>query len=316
MNKFNRSSFATILALFIMIFAGSDGLAAETALIAKIGSVQVTEQDVQREIDKRIPMQVSFHGGMKGEKLEKIRAEAKEALIVRAYKVQYALDNEIAVSGKAVDAEWAAVLAKNPQLAEVPAVQQEALKKELYFDLLAKQAEDTVVNSKVAVSDDEVRKYYDNNRGHFLRAKLFKASHILVKVDPAENAEGKEAKRQKAEKLLERAKAGEDFYNLAYYESDDRSRYVGGSLGSFHANQAVPEFSEALQKMKPGDVAGPLKTLYGYHIVKLDDVQPEKQLSFDESAANIRERLTGEKRTKLYDSWMAGMRQKYPLQTP
>lgn len=316
MNKFNRSSFATILALFIMIFAGSDGLAAETALIAKIGSVQVTEQDVQREIDKRIPMQVSFHGGMKGEKLEKIRAEAKEALIVRAYKVQYALDNEIAVSGKAVDAEWATVLAKNPQLAEVPAVQQEALKKELYFDLLAKQAEDTVVNSKVAVSDDEVRKYYDNNRGHFLRAKLFKASHILVKVDPAENAEGKEAKRQKAEKLLERAKAGEDFYNLAYYESDDRSRYVGGSLGSFHANQAVPEFSEALQKMKPGDVAGPLKTLYGYHIVKLDDVQPEKQLSFDESAANIRERLTGEKRTKLYDSWMAGMRQKYPLQTP
>lgn len=316
MNKFNRSSFATILALFIMIFAGSDGLAAETALIAKIGSVQVTEQDVQREIDKRIPMQVSFHGGMKGEKLEKIRAEAKDALIARAYKVQYALDNEIAVSGKAVDAEWATALAKNPQLAEVPAVQQEALKKELYFDLLAKQAEDTVVNSKVAVSDDEVRKYYDNNRGHFLRAKLFKASHILVKVDPAENAEGKEAKRQKAEKLLERAKAGEDFYNLAYYESDDRSRYVGGSLGSFHANQAVPEFSEALQKMKPGDVAGPLKTLYGYHIVKLDDVQPEKQLSFDESAANIRERLTGEKRTKLYDSWMAGMRQKYPLQTP
>jgi parvulin-like peptidyl-prolyl isomerase len=316
MNKLNRYGVAIALGLSVMIIGGVDRVMAETGLVAKVGSVQVTEQDVQREIEKRIPMQLSFHGGMKPEKLEKIRAEAKEVLINRAYKIQYALDNEIAVSAKAVDAEWMAAVAKTPQLVNIPAAQQEALKKELYLDLLAKQAEETVVNSKVSVSDEEIKRYYDNNRGQFLRSKLFKASHIFVKVDPAETAEEKAAKQQKAEKLFERAKAGEDFYNLAYYESDDRSRYVGGSLGSFHANQAIPEFSEVLQKMKPGEVAGPIKTLYGYHIVKLDDIQPEKQLSFEESAANIKERLTEEKRAKLYESWMAGLRQKYPLQTP
>lgn len=316
MNVLGKYGVALSLVLISAVAGLAEPVPAEPGLVAKVGNILVTERELKREIDKRIPMQVSFHGGMKADKLEKIRNEAKEALIARSYKVQYALDNEIAVDAKAVDAEWAAALAKYPQIATLAANDQEFLKKELYFELLAQRAEETVVTSKVVVSDAEVRQYYDSNRDQFLRTKLFKASHVFVKVDPAETAEAKEAKRQKAEKLLERAKSGEDFYNLAYYESDDRSRYVGGSLGSFHANQVVPEFGEVLQKMKPGDVAGPIKTLYGYHIIKLDDVQPEKQLSFDESAANIRERLTDERRNKLYNDWMGSLRQKYPVHTP
>lgn len=316
MNMPVKYGFALLLLLSISLRADNVLAAAEAGFIAKVGNVAVTEQDLQREIEKRIPMQVSFHGGMKQEKLDKIRAEAKEALVVRSYKVQYALDNEIAVDPKAFDAEWSAALAKTPQLGQIPAAQQEYLKKELYLDLLAKVAEDRAVAGKVSVTDADIKAYYDKNRSQFLRAKLFKASHIFVKVDPGETAESKELKRQKAEKLLERAKSGEDFYNLAYYESDDRSRYVGGSLGSFHANQMVPEFSNVMQKMKPGDVAGPIKTLYGYHIVKLDDVQPEKQMSFEESADNIRTRLTEERRTGLYEAWMDSLRKKYPLQTP
>ena len=226
------------------------------AVVAKIGNVAVTQDQVQREIEKQLPMQVSFHGGMKPERLEKIRNDAKEKLIARAYKVQYALDNEIAVSAKAVDEAWAAIAGNNPKIAELPAAQVDILKKDLYFDLLAKRAEDVVVNAKVAVSDEEMKSYYAKNKNQFLREKLFKASQIFVKVDPAASAEEKAARLQKAEKLLERAKAGEDFYNLAYYESDDRSRYVGGSLGSFHSGQVVPAFDAVLQKMKPGDIAG------------------------------------------------------------
>jgi len=308
--------------LMIVISAFAVGIAMpvqgadESNVIAKVGSIVVTKEDVQREIERRLPLQVSFHGEMKAEKIEKIRAEAKEALITRAYKVQYALDNEISVNAKAVDDAWSSALAKNPKLAAVPAVQAENFKRELYLDLLAKQTENVVVNSKVAVTDEEVRKYYDANKSQFLRAKLFKASQVFVKVDPAASAEEKAARRQKAEKILERAKAGEDFYNLAYYESDDRSRYVGGSLGSFHSGQVVPEFDTILQKMKPGDVAGPIQTLNGYHVVKLDDVQPEKQMSLEESAVNLKARLSEEKRKKLYSEWLEALHRKYPLQSP
>jgi parvulin-like peptidyl-prolyl isomerase len=316
MSLLKTSCLVTAFLLLTGITASAVQAFAETGQIAKVGNVVVTEQELQAEIQKRIPMQVSFHGAMKPEKLEKIRAEAKDALINRAYKVQYALDNEIVVSAKTLDDAWAAIIAKNPKVVEAAPTQADALKKELYFDLLAKQAEEVSVDNKVSVSDDEIKQYYEHNKEKFLQAKLFKASHIFIKVDPADTAEEKEAKRQKADKLLERAKNGEDFYNLAYYESDDRTRYVGGSLGSFHAGQTVPEFEAVLQKMKPGDVAGPIKTLYGYHVVKLDDVQAEKQLSFQEAAVNIRSRLAEGKRAKLYEDWMAGLRSKYPLQTP
>lgn len=306
---------ASICCLLGVSFA-TDSLAEEAPrkVFAKVGSITIDEQDVQREIQKRIPMQISFHGGIKPEKLEKIRTEAEAAVIERSYKVQYALDRELAVDAGTLEAEWSAALAKNPGLAAAGPGELEKSKSALYFELLAKKAEAEAVNSRVTVSDEEVKAYYEQNKNQFFQPKLFKASHVFVKVDPAETLEEKAAKLKKAEKLMERAKAGEDFYNLAYYESDDRSRYVGGSLGSFHAGQTVREFDAALQQLKPGEIAGPVKTLYGYHIIKLDDVQEGRQLTFDQAAGKIRTKLTEEKRKKLFDEWMSALRQKYPLQ--
>lgn len=308
----------TPLGIVLGVLSAAISFAADSSpkVFAKVGSITIEEQDVQREIQRRVPMQVSFHGGIKPEKLEQIRKEAEAAVVERAYKVQYALEKELSVDARDVDSEWSAALAKNPGIAGASPQELAKLKAMLYFELLAKKSEDEAVNKKVVVSDEEVKEYYEKNRNQFFQPKLFKASHVFVKVDPAETVEEKTAKRQKAEKLMERARSGEDFYNLAYYESDDRSRYVGGSLGSFHAGQTVREFDAALQQLKPGEIAGPVKTLYGYHIIKLDDIQEGRQLTFDQASAKIRSTLTEGKRKKLYEEWMNALRQKYPLQNP
>jgi parvulin-like peptidyl-prolyl isomerase len=308
-----------LLALAMLVVFG---VAAETVqgadagqgVVATVGKATITEEDVQREIQKRLPMQVSFHGGIKPERLEKIKAEAKDEVIARAYKVQYAQASGIALDAGAVDAEWAAILAKNPKAAEAAPQEIAKFKAALGNELLAKKAEDAAVNARVQVTDADVRQYYETNKDQYFQPKLFKASHVFVKVNPSATPEEKAALQQRAEKLMERARAGEDFYNLAYYESDDRSRYVGGSLGSFHAGQTVREFDAALQQMKPGEIAGPVQTLYGYHIIRLDDVQEARQLTFDEAAERIRSRLKEERRKQLYEEWMAGLRQQYPLQ--
>lgn len=308
----------TPVGIVLGVLAAAISFAADPTpkVFAKVGSITIEEQDVQREIQRRVPMQVSFHGGIKPEKLEQIRKEAEAAVVERAYKVQYALEKELSVDAKDVDSEWSAALAKNPGIAGSSPQELAKLKAMLYFELLAKKSEDVAVSKQVVVSDEEVKEYYEKNRNQFFQPKLFKASHVFVKVDPAETVEEKAAKRQKADKLMERAKSGEDFYNLAYYESDDRSRYVGGSLGSFHTGQTVREFDAALQQLKPGEIAGPVKTLYGYHIIKLDDVQEGRQLTFDQASAKIRSTLTEGKRKKLYEDWMNALRQKYPLQNP
>lgn len=312
MVKLKRCLMATSL-LMLCGFVVAGLLLAQEAPLVKVGKVAISVEELQVELQKRLPM-VGFHGEIKPEKLDQIKAEAKQTLITRAYAVNYAIDQKIEIDGQALDADWTAFKAKNPGIAKATPEQVAKLKELRQRELLAKKAEEQAVDNKVSVSDEEARKYYEANKSVYFQGKLFKASHILIKVDPSSNAEEKAAQKAKADKLMERAKAGEDFFNLAYYESDDRSKYVGGSLGSFHAGQTVPEFDAQIQKMKAGEVAGPVQTLYGYHIIKLDDVQEPRQLTFEQAVDKVKVRLKEEKRKKLYEEWMNGLKQKYPLQ--
>jgi len=95
--------------------------------------------------------------------------------------------------------------------------------------------------------------------------KLYTASHILVVFNGNE-----EEALSKAMALYKRSVAGEDFYDLAYYNSDDKSRYVGGSLGSFHRGQVQEDFGDALVELNVGEISRPVKSEYGYHIIKRD----------------------------------------------
>ena len=260
-------------------------------------------------------MQVGFHGSVGADKIAEIKQTALDDLVVRAYKVQYAIDEEISIDAAVFEAEWQKRLSRNPQLAgylETPQVSK--IKADIYLDLLARKAETVAVDEKVTVSDEEVAAYYAANKSMYFRPKLYTASHVFVKVDPADNAEEQNAKRARAEALLKRAMTGEDFYNLAYYESDDRSKYVGGSLGSFHAGQTVAEFDAAIQKMKPGEIVGPVRTMYGFHVIKLDKVDDERQLQFDEVSVKVRASIVDAQRKKIYELWMANLKGKYPFE--
>ncbi|NIR17793.1 MAG: peptidylprolyl isomerase, partial [Desulfobacterales bacterium] len=113
---------------------------------------------------------------------------------------------------------------------------------------------------------------------------------------PASNKKERTELRERAEGLAKRAKDGEDFYNLAYYNSDDRTKYVGGDLGYFHKGQTVPEFESALLEMEPGEIAGPVKSMYGWHIIKLVEDNPPRQLSFEDMKGKLRQQLEKEQR--------------------
>jgi parvulin-like peptidyl-prolyl isomerase len=142
----------------------------------------------------------------------------------------------------------------------------------------------------------------------------FKASHILIQVDPAASAEEIAKRKERADALLARAKAGEDFYNLAYYESDDRSRYVGGNLGYFHEGQTVAEFEDALKTLKSGEVSGLVRTRWGFHIIKLDERNEARQLEYREVREQILASLEKERHATLYREWMADLQKRYPVE--
>ncbi|PLX85304.1 MAG: hypothetical protein C0614_04440, partial [Desulfuromonas sp.] len=297
----------------VAVAAQENGLSAQT--VAKVGNIAISQVELEYKFQQAVPMVSSFHGGIKPERVAELRQESLDKLIERAYKVQYAIEEEVSVDGEVVEAEWQKILKKNSNLAQfVGTPLGSKLRANIYFDLLANQAEKVAVEDKITVSDGDVLKHYQKNKERYFRPKLYTASHILVKVDPASNAEERGQRKVRADELMKRAQAGEDFYNLAYRESDDRTKYVGGSLGSFHAGQTVAEFDAAIQSMKAGEIAGPIRTMYGYHIIKLDKVDEARQLEFDEVSAAIRTDLKKAEREELYTSWMGKLKEKYAVE--
>jgi parvulin-like peptidyl-prolyl isomerase len=310
-----RALLSVVMALVVF---SPQAMGAEPSVVAKVGSIAVTNYELQREIRKRIPLEIAFHSGMKTEKIDKIKEEALDHLIERNYKVQYALDNELSVVPEELDKRMQAFLgqyANSDQLAKALAGETlEAYRASVYRQMLAERAEEVVVTSKATVSEQELKSYYEANRKRYFRPLQFKASHILIQVDPAAN-EGEIAKRkERAEALLARARAGEDFYNLAYYESDDRSRFVGGSLGYFHEGRTVAEFDEAVKELKPGEISTLVRTRWGFHIIKLDERNEARQLGFDEVKESARAELGKERHAALYKEWMTELHKRYPVE--
>jgi peptidyl-prolyl cis-trans isomerase D len=113
-----------------------------------------------------------------------------------------------------------------------------------------------------------------------------RARHILIEAG-ADDA----AAREKAEQLATRAKGGEDFATLATENSDDPgSKGQGGDLGWATRESFVASFSEALFAMAPGEVRGPVQTQFGYHVIRLEEVDAAHQRSFEE----VRDELEGD----------------------
>ena len=136
----------------------------------------------------------------------------------------------------------------------------------------------------VQVTEEGLHVYYEQVAAErFVDPERRHGSHILV-----ESGSDDAAALKKAEQLAARAKAGEDFAKLARENSDDPgSKSAGGDLGWATREAYVAPFAEALFGMQKGEIRGPVKTQFGYHVIRLEDVQPPHQRSFDEVRADL-----------------------------
>ncbi len=130
-----------------------------------------------------------------------------------------------------------------------------------------------------AVDPAKVKAAYDKLVADFKPQPEWNASHILVDSE------------DKAKALKAEIDGGKDFAEVAKENSSDGSAANGGSLGWFAAGQMVPEFETAVKDMKVGDVAGPIKTQFGWHIIKLDDTRETTAPTLEASQPQIEEQL-------------------------
>jgi peptidyl-prolyl cis-trans isomerase D len=146
---------------------------------------------------------------------------------------------------------------------------------ELRLDQLAAQT---------AVTEADLREAYDKSKDRYVQAEKRRAHHVLIKEAPDA--------LKKAQDVLAQAKSGKDFATLAkQYSQDTGSASQGGDLGWAERNYFVGPFADALFTMQPGEIRGPVKTQFGYHIIKLDEIQPGKTRTFEEARAEIESQL-------------------------
>ena len=158
---------------------------------------------------------------------------------------------------------------------------------ELRLDQLAAQ---------MTVSDADLHDAYEKNKNTYIQEEKRHASHILIAATKDDAAD-----RKLAEDVYAQAKAGKDFAQLAkQYSKDPGSAEKGGDLGWADHTTFVGPFTDALFSMSKGEIRGPVKTEYGYHIIRLDDIQAGKLKTFEEARPELEADLRRNKATDRF----------------
>ena len=164
-------------------------------------------------------------------------------------------------------------------------------------------------------SDAEARQFYQENlEKYFKKAESVRASHILIGVDEKASAEERTRAKEKAEAILKRVNAGEDFAAIAKADSTCPSSAQGGDLGTFGRGQMVPSFEQAAFAMKPGEVSQVVETKFGYHIIKLTEKQEATTEKFEDVKGKILEFLNQEKMQKAVSNHVKELMEKAKIE--
>ncbi len=153
------------------------------------------------------------------------------------------------------------------------------------------------LRQQMEISEEELQNYYDDARGRFLQDEQRRARHILIPFGDDESAA-----RDEAAALAERVRAGEPIADLARQHSEDSgTAEQGGDLGLLAQSQLPDELGDAIFAMREGEVAGPVRTDFGFHVIRLDEVRAGGPLPLSQVRGELERELLDR---KVEDAWL------------
>lgn len=269
--------------------------------IAVVNGKGISRKDFDKEINamrKRMMMQ--------GQQVDEaqfgdIQKNLLEMLINRELLYQESQKSGKKVEETAVNEEfsnWKKQFPDEAQFKNIMAMMslsEESIKDQIRQRISVQQFIEKEIGSKIKVSEEDIKAFYDGNKDAFKQPEEVKASHILIKVDAAGDAAKKAEARKKIEEIQGKLKKGEDFATLAKASSDCPSKDRGGDLGTFGRGEMVKPFEDAAFALKPGEVSDIVETQFGFHLIKSSEKKAEKTMSYEEVKDQIAERLKQEK---------------------
>lgn len=278
-------------------------------VIARVNGVGITVGQVDRAVNSYIPQAV-FHQSVSDEKIVNYRRQALQTLILNEILYQEAGKRGMKATDEDVDAKLKDVKEKYKGEARF----EEVLKSNnltlsdyrsmLARDLLVEKVNEVGYGTPPVVTDEDVEKYYTGNKERFMEPEKVKVSHILIKVNPSSSRQQFEELVKKAEMILKKVQEGEDFAALAREFSEDPSKEQGGDLGYVHRGRFEPEFEAAAFSMAEGEVRGLIRTIYGFHVLKVEAKTAPRQVEFAEIRDKLKKNLAEEASDKARRDWL------------
>jgi peptidyl-prolyl cis-trans isomerase D len=156
-----------------------------------------------------------------------------------------------------------------------------------------------VTEEKPAIPDEDVEAFYRQNFNRYSIPEQRRARHILIKTSEEDSEDVLAEKRKMAEQVLELAKSGEDFAELAKQYSEGPSGPRGGDLGAFSRGRMVKPFEDAAFSLKEGEISDIVETQFGFHIIKLEKIEPAYTRPLEEVKGEIKAQLQAQKSREL-----------------
>jgi peptidyl-prolyl cis-trans isomerase SurA len=298
-------------------------LAARAELVDRVAAVVNNDIIALSEVESRAAPDLAKVAALptpaaRAEGREKALKDAVEALVGDKLLENEIKELNIEVTEQEVDAAIDDVKKQNPNL-EGDAFEQElrvqGYTMTTYRDFLRKHMRklkllNLKVRGKVKVSDDDLRAEYQKwTRLEGDDAEL-KARHILVKLPSKPAPALVEAAQKKAAALAEEArKPGVDFAELAKAKSEGPSADQGGDLGWFRRGVMVKEFERIAFALKVGEVSDPVRTTFGFHVIKVEERRAVGVKPFEEMKDQLRERLLHDQLDKYTDQYVQELKQ-------
>jgi peptidyl-prolyl cis-trans isomerase C len=301
----NSKKSLCIAAIFTCMLISLPTLAEEKkpadAKVAEVNGVVISQEQFDKELEIHLE-RVSRQGRqLSDDQLTTLKKDVLEGLIEREILFQESQKTGIKIQDQAVDEQLAAIKKRFPSEAEYNNalskmnLSEAEVKTQVARGLAIRELIDQQITSKIEITDEESKAFYDGNLQLFKQPEQVKASHILIKVDAAATDAQKAEARKKIDAVQQKLKDGGDFAELAKEYSEGPSNSRGGDLGYFKRGQMVKPFDDAVFAMQPDEVSDIVETRFGYHIIKVYDKKPEQTLAYADVKDQLNQQLKQEK---------------------
>jgi len=296
-----------ILLSIISVMLFSSMLFAEDNVVAKVNNTVLTDKDLEAQVDRLI-LRITFHRNVPIEKRKRFYDKAIEELITRELQYQDAIARGIQLDKEKADSQMETIRKKfKSEDGLKAALKREGLTEE---QLRAREEKDIIIQTVIAktvnepaqITESALKDYYEKNITKFKQPESVKIRLISTKDE------------KKANEILVKIKAGEDFGDIAYNMSEDDYRVKGGEISYMHKGRMLPAIDDVAFNMKAGEVSDLIKADDKWYIIKMEDKKLERQIPYEEIKVKLKKDMEAKLTQELNEKWMADLKAKAKIE--